>query len=108
MSSFYGEYSDNRFEKTDEVISVPSSPEKSPINLDDSDGSEVTFNRFVNPFCKQMIKDNGGGVFGEKFKPITNRSKKILGKIKMNLKQSDKHEEVRSISFDSLYEQMFP
>ena len=45
LSSFYGEYNENRFEKSGDVISVPSSPEKSPINLDsdgpDTDGSEV-------------------------------------------------------------------
>lgn len=54
-------------------------------------------------FTNLIFKKDNNGVFakeknGEKFKPITSRSKKILGKIKMNLKQNVQ-EEVRTQIF---------
>ena len=87
MKSFYGDYNESRFDsqKTTDVISVPSSPDdKSPIEIADS--NEVHKDKkYVCLTIFYSEEDKNGFTSVSKFKP---RSKKIIGKIKMNLKQS--------------------
>lgn len=87
MTSFYGDYTETRFDaKPTEVISVQSTPEKSPIEIASNVSYKIIIYFYRNIQSEEDDDDHDENGF-KKVKPVEKFKPKK--KIQMNLKKKD-------------------